>query len=44
MYGMPLAIGTALIVVVLFIMWLVEVLTVRWVFAGKWIGFFGYEI
>src|ERR1019366_8431793 len=42
-HGLPLAIGIALIVLSMFIIWLVDVLTVRLVVAGRWRGLFGYE-
>jgi hypothetical protein len=43
-HGLPLAIGIALIIVAIFVTWLVDVLTVRLVVAGKWRGFYGYEV
>ena len=42
-YGMPFAVCIALIVVAVFVTWLVDVLTVRLVVAGKWKGILGYE-
>jgi hypothetical protein len=43
MHGLPFAIGITLIVVAMFVTWLVDVLTVRLVVAGRWRGFYGYE-
>jgi uncharacterized membrane protein len=43
MHGLPIAIGIALIVLAMFVTWLVDVLTVRLVVAGRWRGFYGYD-
>lgn len=42
-YGLPVAISIALVVVIMFMTWLIDVLTVRLVIAGRWRGLFGYE-
>jgi hypothetical protein len=43
-YGLPFAISIALIFIIFVVTWLVDVLTVRLVVAGRWRGLFGYEI
>jgi hypothetical protein len=42
--GFPIAGAIVLIVIIAFIVWLVDVLTVRLVVAGRWRGLRGYEV
>jgi hypothetical protein len=42
--GLPIAGAIALIVMVAFLVWLMDVLTVRLVVAGRWRGLRGYEV
>ena len=42
--GFPIAGVIPLIVIAVFLAWLVDVLTVRLVVAGRWRGFRGYEV
>jgi hypothetical protein len=41
--GLPFIVDFALDVIAIFMTWLVDVLTVRLVVAGKWRGFLGYD-
>ena len=44
MHGLHFAIGIVLLAAAIFSTWLVDVLTVRLVVAGRWRGFYGYEV
>jgi hypothetical protein len=44
LHGLPIAAAIGLGVIAAFIVWLVDVLTVRLVVAGKWRGLLGCEV
>jgi hypothetical protein len=42
--GFPIADAIPLVFIITFLVWLVDVLTVRLVVAGRWRGLLGYEV